>query len=178
MLRPYRWKLRPERTDHSVFAAELRDSHTLRYLMGALCAVMVFAMLGVGLWPFHSPKNQVSWVPNEDSVRFGRNGTILSSGMIRYAGPDRPSCSLENWIEPALVWTRCAVLSFYNPQNPTGLSLHQDYAKLVVQRGTPNQRNGGSPPQIEVEDLFRKPQIFLTITSDGQYTAIYINGRL
>ena len=154
----------------------IHDSRVLRRLVGALCALMICAIVFAALRPFHSPLNEVSWVSNENSVRIGRNGTLLSSGTFRFAASDRPSYSLEIWLEPALVWTRGTILSFYAPSNPTGLSVRQDYTNLVVQRGTRSRENRGRPPQIQVEDIFREPQIFLTVTSDGRAAAIYVNG--
>lgn len=156
----------------------LHRANIPRYVTSALCALTVCVILVAALRPFHSPKNQVSWVPNEDTVRIGRDGTILSSGTFGFAGSDRPPFSLELWIEPALLWTRGTVLSFYSPSSPTSLSINQDYTELVLQRGNRSERNHGSLPQIEIADLFRKKQIFLTVTSDGLDTAIYVNGQL
>ena len=100
---------------------------------------------------------------------------MFSTGRLTFA-MDRPSCSLEIWFERALIWTRGTLLAFYDVSNPRSLELYQIYPDLALQRGTPTHRNKGNPPQIMVKDLFRKKQSFLTITSDGHVTTIYVNG--
>lgn len=158
--------------------AVFRDLPALRYALGGLCTLAVCAILVATLTPFRASKNEVTWVPNEDAVHIGRNGTLLSSDRFRFSAGVTPSFSLEIWLEPDLIWTRGTVLSFYDPSNPEGLSLDQDYTTLVIRRGTRSQKNHGKPPQIVVEDLFRKRQLFLTVTSDGQETTIYVDGHL
>jgi VanZ family protein len=143
-----------------------------------LCVITLGAILFAAWCPFRVPKNQVYWDKDEDSLRFGRTGTILSAGRFDFTGPKSASCSLEVWFEPALVWTRGTILSFYSPLNALPLSVYQDYTDLVVRLATPNHKNAGKPPVIQVEDVFRKQQIFLTITSNGRDAAIYIDGRL
>jgi VanZ family protein len=136
------------------------------------------AILFAALHPFHVPKNEVYWDKDEDSLRFGRTGTILSAEKFDLTGIKSPSCSLDVWFEPALVWTRGTILSFYSPSNVLPLSLYQDYTDLVVQLAAPSHENAGNPPLIRIEDVFRKQQVFLTITSNGRDTTIYVNGQL
>ena len=47
------------------------------------CALITAGMLGAGLWPFHSPKNQVRWDASGKGLHFGGHGTILSSGRFK-----------------------------------------------------------------------------------------------
>ncbi len=144
--------------------------------MGALvCVCAVCGILALGLWPFHIPRNQVTWVPNEDALRFGDHGTALSVGAIQL--PAIQAMTLELWINPARVWQHGKVLSFYDATHNALFMVKQDYTDLLLQRGMPAPRNHGRPPQLKVDEVFRKKSIFLTVTADAQQTTIYINGQ-
>ena len=52
-------------------------------------------IMGVGLWPFHSPKNEVSWLNHRNGIRFGKHGSVVSAGTFRAEGSySGNSCSL------------------------------------------------------------------------------------
>jgi VanZ family protein len=138
-----------------------------------LCSILV-----AGLWPFHSPKNQVHWLENENGLRFGHYGTILSSGIFERTSSDGPSCSLEIWLEPASTWDTGTLIAFYSPLATRQFSLHQSYTDLALQRDIGDQPQQSNLGEMHVHDVFRKQQAFITITSDGQGTAVYIDGQL
>ena len=142
--------------------------------IGALCALTLCGVLAAGLWPFHSPKNQVHWQGDQNGLRFNRYGTILSSGEFESPSLDRPSCSLEIWLKSARTWGTGTFLAFYDPLSHREFSLQQDYIDLVLERslGDEGQRH------LNVDEVFRRKQALITVTSDGQDTAVYINGNL
>jgi VanZ family protein len=177
MLKAPREDQRSQTGDFSMVSA-VHDSRTTRSVGGALCVITLGAILFAALRPFHVPENEVYWDKDESSLRFGRTGTILSADSFNFTSDKSPSCSLEAWFEPALVWTRGTILSFYSPSNALPLSVYQDYTHLVVQLANPNHENGGKPPLIQIKDVFRKHQVFLTITSNGRDAAIYVDGQL
>jgi VanZ family protein len=154
------------------------DLHISGWALGALCLLTLVATLIAGLWPFHSPRNQVSWVANENALRFGEAGTVLSSKPFAFAGSDGPSCSLEIWFEPARTWTTGSILTFYGSSNPRPFSLQQDFTDLVLQLGPGSENHRTAPAQVRVDDVFRKKQAFLTVTSYGQSTSVYLDGQL
>ena len=141
--------------------------------MVTLCGILV-----AGLWPFHSPKNQVHWLENENGLRFGHYGTILSSGMFEGASSDWLSCSLEIWLEPAFAWNSGTLIAFYSPWPTREFSLQQRYTDLALQRDIGDQYRQADLVEMHVQDVFRKKQAFITVTSDGQETAVYIDGQL
>ena len=141
--------------------------------MLTLCGILV-----AGLWPFHSPKNQVHWLENENGLRFDHYGTILSSGMLERASSDGPSCSLEIWMAPALTWDTGTLIAFYSPLTARQFSLHQGYTDLVLQRDIGDQHHQPNVVEMHVRNVFRKKQAFVTVTSDGKETAVYIDGQL
>ena len=150
----------------------------LRNAIGALCALILCSILVAGLWPFHAPKNQVHWSENENGLRFGHDGTILGSGMFELASSDGPSCSLEVWLEPALTWDTGTILAFYSPMDQRHFALQQSLTDLLLQRETGGQGHQSKLMKLYVDNIFRKKEVFITLTSNGQETGVYIGGQL
>jgi len=65
-----------------------------------LCVVVWCCMFWLGLWPFHSPANDVAWLPAANGLRFGDNGTIASAGELQPGARDA-GCSIELSLQPA-----------------------------------------------------------------------------
>ena len=118
------------------------------------------------------------WLENENGLRFGRYGTILSSDILERASPDGPSCSLEIWMAPDLTWDTGTLIAFYRPLTGQRFSLHQRYTDLALQRDIGDQHYQVNLVEMHVHDVFRNKQAFITVTSNGQETAIYIDGQL
>ena len=51
-----------------------------------ICACVLLGILVAGLWPFHSPKNEVTWVSHGNGLRFGKYGTVVSAGLFQLTG--------------------------------------------------------------------------------------------
>jgi len=97
--------------------------HLSRQAISVLCLFTLCGTLVAGLWPFHSPTNEVSWVENENALRFGDHGTALSSRTFVFGSYGGPSCSLEVWLEPSLTWATGSILTFYGSLNARQLSM-------------------------------------------------------
>jgi VanZ family protein len=120
----------------------------------------------------------VYWLENENAIRFGHYGTILSSGILKSASSDELSCSLEIWLEPASAWNAGTVLAFYRPLDFGQFSLQQSHTDLALQRDIGDPHHQHQLARMFVDEVFRKRQLFITVTSDGLNTAVYIDGRL
>src|ERR1035441_9157507 len=55
-------------------------SHTL--LLTAICACVLVGILVAGLWPFHAPRNEVSWLSQGNGLLFGKRGSIVTTGTF------------------------------------------------------------------------------------------------
>lgn len=144
---------------------------------GLVCAVVLCGILVAGLAPFRRPRNAVTWLGNENGLRFGRYGTIWSSGeFVATTAPNEASCSLEIWLQPGLANASSSVLGFYTPKRPLQFSVHQYRAILILIRE--NQNDERRRQVIGVADVLHpiKPA-FITITSGPQKTSIYVDGR-
>jgi hypothetical protein len=71
-------------------------------LLRAICACVLLGILVAGLWPFHAPRNEVSWLNEGDGLLFGKRGSIVSASPFEANGARADgSCSLEIWLEPS-----------------------------------------------------------------------------
>jgi hypothetical protein len=145
------------------------------WILGVSCACILGGILVAGLWPFHSPKNDVAWVGSENGLQFGEYGAILGSSPFTMTGPpDETSCTLELWLQPRVVDDTSTLLTFYTAQNPVQVSMHQDHADLALSWNDPQTRAA----KVVIDDVFplNKP-VFITVVSDTKL-AVYINGVL
>ena len=150
-------------------------------LLGVACGLVLGTLLVVGVWPFRSPRNQVTWVGGGNGLHFGRHGTILSSGKFKAANaPADAPCSLEIWFEPDLTAASGTLFAFYAPGNPRQFSLNQSLTDLALRSDIRNGRYRTRTTRLYyVADIFRRGKpLFVTVTSKGGQTSVYIDGAL
>src|SRR5580704_7416954 len=129
-------------------------------LLALICIAVLCITLTLGLWPFHSPVNDVSWLRNHNGLRFGRYGAIMSSGPFQIASPrDNSEASLEIWLQPNRVWESSTFLSFYKPENLLQLSLHQSQLDLLIRTDAQHYSYRARTASFYVREVFgRKPR--------------------
>jgi VanZ like family/Concanavalin A-like lectin/glucanases superfamily len=171
---------REDRTDLSASSRISRSLETKRRmqnrLITLLCVCVLVGILTAGLWPFHSPKNDVSWL--DHGLHFGRHGLILSSETLTLTRPkDRVSCSIEMLLHPERIDSGGTLLGFFSPGNRiVTFSLHQSLDDLFLQR-TRLDGQRAVKTKWYVEHVFHKnKQVIATITSSPRGTAVYVNG--
>jgi Concanavalin A-like lectin/glucanases superfamily len=139
-------------------------------------------ILLAGLWPFHSPKNDVAWLANENGIRIGNHGCLLSSELFRAQdSADDGSGSLELWIKPARAAKgRRTILAFEEPGNDaTAFSIQQDGSALILQRKNADEKGTlHTAESANVGALAGESRVGLTITFGSHDTNVYRNGVL
>jgi VanZ like family/Concanavalin A-like lectin/glucanases superfamily len=152
-----------------------------RRILEGVCLCVLAGILAAGLWPFHTPKNEVSWLNDGTGLRFGDYGSILSSGTFKpsNAGKETP-ISVEIWMEPGLVDDSNTILAFYRGEKSLiPFSLHQSLSDLVVERETLDPPHHPTPIKFFVDNVFsQNKRIFVTVTSGSQDTRVYVDGVL
>lgn len=140
-----------------------------------ICCVVLCTILTLGLWPFHSPRNQVSWLDDQNGIRLGRYGTLASfKGFDTRSGP---GASIEIWLQPRRIWDSGTFLAFHNSATQLTLSFRQSQLDLVLQQ--PSLKHRRHPTKLYADNIFRRSgSNFLTITSGPQGIQIYNNGVL
>ncbi len=156
-----------------------REMKSLKWL-GGICGLVVAGLLVAGLWPFHSPRNDVAWSATASGLVFGRHGTILSSGTLKVVqGQENSPCSIELWVEPSATDDSGTLLSFYEPGRARLFSLQQSISDLAVRSDIHVAGARNRIVRFYVGDIFRRGKgTFITITSGQGKTLAYINGSL
>jgi hypothetical protein len=146
-------------------------------LLDSICAAVLCIILTLGLWPFHAPENQVTWLRERSGLRFGRNGTAIGSRAFEMPDP-RPNDtagSLEIWLQPRRMWDSGTFLAFYASEDPLRFSLRQMQTDLRLQAAIRGERT--RPASLYVDDVFyRRRPTFITITSHANGIAVYVDG--
>lgn len=150
-------------------------------ILGLVCAVVLCSILVAGLWPFHAPQNDVSWLVGNRGLHFGHHGTILSSGTFKLAREEgEPTRSLEIWLAPSTVWDKeSTLLAFYTPEDTEHFSLYQAYHDLILGSDVQTQPRQIRRARLHLDNVFhRERSVFIAIASGPQRTAVWVNGSL
>jgi len=152
-----------------------------RAIIGS-CVGTLTIILVAGLWPFHSPKNDVTWLPGENGIRISSHGCLVSSSSFRaYDSKDGSSGSLELWIKPALATKgRRTILAFEGPgDDSTAFSLQQDGNTLIIQRKNTDKNSVLHTAEFALrEALVGDSRFEFAITLGPHETKVYRNGAL
>src|SRR3984957_18227440 len=131
-------------------ASGMMDTGIQAKLLRPICACVLLGMLVAGLWPFHAPRNAVSWVGTGDGLLFGKHGSIVSARPFKAgAAPGDNSCTLQIWLEPSRIDSGAGgmVLAFYSPERQVApFALRQWRGGLVLE----HQGQGISGKKTEV----------------------------
>jgi VanZ family protein len=147
-------------------------------LLGAICAFVLSSILVAGLWPFHAPKNEVSWLSKNNGLFFGKYGSIVSAGFLKARSRADSSCTLEIWLQPSRVDSTGTILAFYWPASRiVAFALRQSLGDLQLERKSQDQ--SAKRATVYIEDVFSRPKsVFVTISSSQTGTTIYVDGIL
>ena len=143
-----------------------------------ICLAVVCVVLSLGLWPFHAPENDVSWLRDRTGLRFGKFSTAISSGTFQMAGGESDSSgSVEVWLQPRRIWNSGTFLAFYTPGNPHQFSLRQFNGGLELHAAIGSDRHAAKDVIVYLKNTFvRAGPVFLTITSGMNGTSVYVDG--
>jgi hypothetical protein len=118
---------------------------------------------------------------NQNGLRFGKYGTVVSSGTFQVANPrNNLGASLEIWIQPKRVWDSGTFLAFYKPENLFQFSMYQLQTDLLIRTGRPDGEQNVITSKLLAKKVFlRNPQpVFITVTAGLQGAHIYTDGVL
>lgn len=151
-------------------------------LLRAICALVLLGILVAGLWPFHAPRNEVSWLSHKSGLLFGRYGSIMSAGRFK-AQPSQAdsSCSLEIWLEPRRAKASGTILAFYWPESRVvPFALRQSLGDLELVRRSDDASPHTKRDKVYVDDLFlsHQGQMLITISAGQSGTTFYADGAL
>jgi VanZ like family/Concanavalin A-like lectin/glucanases superfamily len=144
----------------------------------AICLAVVCVVLTLGLWPFHSPENDVSWLRDRSGLRFGKSSTVFSSHAFETKTVENESSgSVEIWLQPRRIWDSGTFLAFYTTGNPHQFSLRQFNGGLELQAGIRNDPDAAKTAIVYLKNTFvRSGPVFLGITSGINGMSVYVDG--
>src|SRR5579863_1730635 len=144
----------------------------------AMCVSVIGITLTLGLWPFHSPANEIAWLPGTAGLRLGRPATLSGFNDFKQRTLPGDGASVEVWLQPGSMWDSGTFLSLYRPEGPRVFSLRQAQTDLEVRLDNPGQ-DRTEMVEFQVPNVFRETvPVFLAITSGSEGTLVYKNGRL
>jgi len=145
-------------------------------ILSVLCALALCGILTAGLWPFHTPKNDVRWLSNNDGLQIGKYGSVISRNEFKEELAANTACSIEIWLEPRTINSSGAILAFYSGESASlPFELRQSLGDLELMGSRPDAR----PKRTKafVDDLFnRSSPVFVTISLNSGGTAVYADG--
>lgn len=150
----------------------LRSADTIRRILGWLCLANLCTVLTLGLWPFRAPKNDVSWLSHQHGLRFGRFGSVISSGV--FPPQELSGESVAVLLEPKSIWLDGTILAFHQPGTRSQFSLRQSQRDLVLRVST---RNGKSVNLLVANVFSRASPVVLTVTSGLDGVVVYVDGH-
>src|ERR1700704_4291893 len=130
----------------------------LRFTAIGLC----LGLMVVGLWPFHAPKNQVSWSSQGNGLVFGTYGSVVSAGTFTSYSKAHGPCSVEICLEPHRADSGGTILAFYQAASRVIPFEVRQFVNGLMLRS-----QGRSEPEthLYVDKVFSQPKpIFLSIT--------------
>jgi hypothetical protein len=149
-----------------------------------LFASRLFVLGGIlvaGLWPFHIPRNEVNWLENENGLKFGRHAAAISVNAFRntHSANDAGN-SLEIWITPERNVGDGSILAFDSSPDPRSPFLLRQYgSSIAIQRYSVDERGNVTRPWFKVDHVLDAgKRAFVSITSNGTHTRLYVNGIL
>lgn len=148
-----------------------------RKALGPLCVCILGVILTAGLWPFHSPANNVEWLSGDAGLRFGHHGIVISANPFRMSSPDG-ACSLEILLVPEGTSRSGTILAFDSSPDPKfAFALRQFGDALAVQRSKVDKLGIRVRPWLRADRVFEQGKpVVLTITGSQDKTAVYVNG--
>jgi hypothetical protein len=140
-----------------------------------ICVLCI--LFAAGLWPFHAPRNNVTWSVGGDGLCFGWYGSAVSAGSFRNE-PDKSSGTIELWLEPAFIHGSRTILSLDSTERPGApFEIRQLDDNLVVQQDSVGADGHSWTVWSVIKSAFHARQpVFVTIVLSERRTSVYLNG--
>jgi VanZ like family/Concanavalin A-like lectin/glucanases superfamily len=150
-----------------------------RLVLKILAAAGICTLLAITLWPFNPwPRNEVSWIPDEDGLRLCHYGTILSVAQFpNEAGAENEPFSLELWMVPWRDEGSTVMFAFFVPENPGQFVVRQDGLDVSVSHTTRQREGKDRDPLIARQVIALNKGTLVTVTASPKETTLYVNGQ-
>ena len=150
-----------------------------RLVLKILAATGICMLLAITLWPFNPwPRNEVSWLHDEDGLRLCGHGAILSVAEFPdEAGAENEPFSLEFWMVPWREEGSTVMFAFSGRENPEQFVVRQDGLDVSVSH-TARQREGKNHLRLVAGQVIAPNRgTLVTVTAGPTETTLYVNGQ-
>lgn len=147
--------------------------------LAIICLLIFGAMIVAAFWPFtFHPANHVTWLRDENGLRFDGGGIALSPKSLEFSNSQSPAgASLEIWLEPSQEKYSTALLSFSSPENPEQFRLRQAGSYLLILQQPSGSSHHSGVPSLWVSRAFQaNKRRFISMSSGTDGTRIYMDG--
>lgn len=150
-------------------------SHIVSF--GVLSGILV-----AGLWPFHVPLNEITWLSDRPGIRFGEYAYIVSRQTFSPTKSPRTKTpaehSVEVYMESRQLDDSNTFLTFYEASSPVRFALRQVGRSLNVdQYGGDGQSLRHA--SLAVPDIFTSVRpVLVTVVGGDEGTTVYLDGAL
>lgn len=121
-----------------------------------------------GLWPFHIPDNDVSWINSARGLVFGKHATVRSCTAFRSPTPGADEFALELWVIPRQK-SSSTLLVFSTPDNSSRFVIRQSVTDVVLVK---------DHTKLFVDEVLRPGRsTFITISGNPHQVVVYVNGN-
>jgi len=150
-----------------------------RLVLKILAATGICVLLAITLWPFNPwPRNEVSWLHDEDGLRLCGHGTILSVAQFpNEAGAENEPFSLEFWMVPWRDEGSTVMFAFYVRENPGQFVVRQDGLDVSVSHTTRQREEKNHHPLVAGQVIAPNKRTLVTVTAGPKETTLYVNGQ-
>ena len=148
-----------------------------------MCLIVLCIILSLGLWPFHAPRNEVTWMNQANGLAFGKYGTVLGSGPLKAENSwTEPGGSIEMWVQPGRR-NSATILTLYRPEQKLLVALRQSLTDLELVAETGDVSGRTSRAHFYVNNAFapalqQKNPVFIAVTVGLRETMVYLDGAL
>jgi hypothetical protein len=150
-----------------------------RLVLKILAAAGICTLLAITLWPFNPwPRNEVSWLHDEDGLRLCRHGTILSLAQFpNEAGAENKPFSLEFWMVPWRDEGSTVMFAFYVWENAEQFVVRQEGLDVSVSHATRQREEKDPHPLVAGQVIALNKRTLVTVTAGPKQTTLYVNGQ-
>jgi len=117
---------------------------------------------------------------NENGLRFGGHGRIVSLGNFGANSVNDDGATLEVWLEPGFIKGKATILAFDGAAHRGGpFTLYQNGRSLGIRRYNVDPRGTVRTAVFEVADVFESAKrVFVTVVLRNNVTLVYTDGVL
>ncbi len=141
---------------------------------GRLTFILMAGMLFACWWPFHAPRNSISWGSDDRGAVFEDSAVLIGTQPLSIGSKDT-STTIEMWLRPEGERDddsdKGTIVSFYSEDDSREFRIDQYETGIALRWG-----DGGE--FYAPAEMSRDALTSITITSDAAGVKVYANGRL